>query len=75
MSSALTYAFILSCFVARQLVGAIVYEFEMTSFNVSEGDAPVELILRITSLSSIVCNITVNLTATNIEAGILNKPH
>ncbi len=72
--NALIYCF-LSCVVAPQPVGKIGYDFEMTSYNVSEDDGLVELSLQITSHSSIFCNITVNLTATNIEAGILLMPH
>ncbi len=58
-------------FLSLHLVySAIVYDFEMTGYTVSESDGLVELSLRILSHSRIFCNITLNLTATNIEAGI-----
>ncbi len=55
-----------------QPVGSIVYDFEMMSYNVSEGVTSFDLTLVISSPASIFCNITVNLTATDIEAGMLH---
>ncbi len=43
----------------------------MMNYTASEGDGLVELILQIMSPSSVFCNISVNLTGTDIEAGII----
>ncbi len=69
-SALIWYVLFLTLFPAPPSVGNVVYDFQMMSYTVCEGDAPIELILRITSPSSIFCNITVSLAATNIEAGI-----
>ncbi len=63
------------CILFIQQVGAIEYDFEMTSYNVSEDDGLVELILRIVSPLNVFCNISVNLTATDNEAGMLSALH